>query len=117
MAATTFAGLFGAVFPAEAEVETGVIYGPTGDEFEGTFAGGGTGDALEATSQEILAAVQSIKGTGWGSSTDTLEKIRDAISLLASISVVIPSPVTDVVGMPDTLEIGDSYDDETPIKL
>jgi hypothetical protein len=37
---TTFAGLFGAVFPAESEVETGVVYGPLGDDLLGTLEGG-----------------------------------------------------------------------------
>ena len=62
-------------------------------------------------------ALDEIKGTGWDDSTDTLKKIRDAITLVSSTSVVIPSPVSDVIGMPETLEIGDSYDEDTPIKL
>jgi len=66
---------------------------------------------------DSTAGLEEIKGAGWDASTDTLEKIRDAISLVSSISVVIPSPVSDVVGMPETLEIGDSYDEDTPIKL
>ena len=61
--------------------------------------------------------LSEIKGVGWDASTDTLEKIRDAITLVSSISVVIPSPVSSVIGMPETLEIGDSYDEDTPIKL
>lgn len=71
----------------------------------------------EPTAELDSAVFEEIKGAGWDASTDTLEKIRDAISLVSSISVVIPSPVSDVVGMPETLEIGDSYDEDTPIKL
>jgi len=33
---TTFAELFGAVFPAENETQAGVVYGPLGDDLTGT---------------------------------------------------------------------------------
>ena len=36
----TFAELFGAVFPAESETQAGVVYGPLGDDLEGTLEGG-----------------------------------------------------------------------------
>lgn len=76
-------------------------------------------ETLEVGRAAVLdsTALDEIKGSGWDASTDTLEKIRDAITLVSSISVVIPSPVSDVIGMPETLEIGDSYDEDTPIKL
>lgn len=101
--------------------------------------GGGSGDASQATLLAVKnvtdqfvftepgrvdatavldsADLAEIKGDGWDSSTDTLEKIRDAISIVSSISVVIPSPVEEIIGMPETLEIGDSYDGDTSIKL
>ena len=40
MPATTFAELFGAVFPTAAQVESGVVYGPTGADFTGTLGDG-----------------------------------------------------------------------------
>ena len=54
-----------------------------------------------------------IKGAGWSSTTDTLEKIRDAItaaldSIIASVSVT-PGALS---GWPETMSIGDSYTDE-----
>jgi hypothetical protein len=67
--------------------------------------GGGGGD------------IDEIKGAGWDVNTDTLEKIRDAITSFSTTTIVIPTPISEVIGMPETLEIGDSYDDETPIKL
>lgn len=36
MPATTFAELFGAIFPAEADARDGEVYGPTGDEYTGS---------------------------------------------------------------------------------
>ena len=77
----------------------------------------GATQIVDATAVLDSAAFTEIKGAGWDSSTDTLEKIRDAISLVSSISVAIPSPVEEIIGMPETLEIGDSYDGDTPIKL
>lgn len=61
--------------------------------------------------------LDQIKGPGWDENTDTLEKIRDAIASFSTTTIVIPTPISEVIGMPETLEIGDSYDDETPIKL
>lgn len=83
------------------------------------FTLAGTNGETVDTGAAVLdsAAFTEIKGAGWDSSTDTLEKIRDAISLVSSISVVIPSPVEEIIGMPETLEIGDSYDGDTSIKL
>ena len=54
-----------------------------------------------------------IKGAGWSSTTDTLEKIRDAItaaldSIIASVSVT-PGALS---GWPETMSIGDSYTDD-----
>ncbi len=63
------------------------------------------------------ASLDEIKGPGWDEDTDTLKKIRDAIASFSTTTIVIPTPIPEVVGMPETLEIGDSYDDETPIKL
>lgn len=84
---------------------------------ERTFLGTDGETATDRAAVLDSAAFTEIKGAGWDSSTDTLEKIRDAISLVSSISVVIPSPVEEIIGMPETLEIGDSYDGDTSIKL
>lgn len=47
-------------YPAEADVESGVEY--DFGNLTGSFAGG-SGDAQEDTSQEILAAVQAVQAT------------------------------------------------------
>jgi hypothetical protein len=59
--ATTYAEYYGAVFPAESDVATGEVYGPTGAEYTGTLSGGGVGDALEVTSQSILTIVTALE--------------------------------------------------------
>lgn len=41
--------------------------------------GGGGGDATAANQTTIINHLTDIKGSGWSSTTDTLEKIRDAI--------------------------------------
>jgi hypothetical protein len=52
--ATTFAELFGGVFPTEEQTELGVVYGPLGDDLVGTLRS-------ETLSQaEVLAAVNNI---------------------------------------------------------
>ena len=53
MAATTFAELFGAVFPTEAQVETLIVYGPTGAEYTGTVVGGGGAPIVVTTETTI----------------------------------------------------------------
>jgi hypothetical protein len=77
MAATTFAGLFGAVFPTEAQTSTGVVYGPTGAEFTGTATAGAapttpgtligqivTLDEQGAVEAAVSVSVQMIEGPG-----------------------------------------------------
>lgn len=46
-------------YPAEASVEEGVNY--DFGNLTGTFVGGGPGDALEDTSQEILTVVEALE--------------------------------------------------------
>ena len=71
------------------------------------------GDATAANQTTIINHLTDIKGDGWSSATDTLEKIRDAItaaldSVIASVSVT-PGALT---GWPETMSIGDSYTDD-----
>lgn len=79
--------------------------------------GGGGGSATAENQTTIIGHLTDIKGTGWSSDTDTLKKIRDAISNLISTSVVVPGPVLTAVGMPATLEIGDSYEEESCLTI
>lgn len=79
--------------------------------------GGGGGSATAENQTTIIGHLTDIKGTGWSSATDTLKKIRDAISNLISTSVVVPGPVLTAVGMPATLEIGDSYEEESCLTI
>lgn len=79
--------------------------------------GGGGGSATAENQTTIIGHLTDIKGTGWSSATDTLKKIRDAISNLISTSVVVPGPVLNAVGMPETLEIGDSYEEESCLTI
>ena len=46
----SYAEYYGAVFPAEGDVATGEVYGPTGAEYTGTLSGG-------ETAEEVAAAV------------------------------------------------------------
>jgi hypothetical protein len=55
--ATTFAELFGGVFPTEAQVEEAVVYGPLGDDLTGTLR------SETASQAEILAAIAAIGNT------------------------------------------------------
>lgn len=79
--------------------------------------GGGGGSATAENQTTIIGHLTDIKGTGWSSATDTLKKIRDAVSNLISTSVVVPGPVLTAVGMPATLEIGDSYEEESCLTI
>lgn len=79
--------------------------------------GGGGGSATEENQTTIINHLTDIKGTGWSSATDTLKKIRDAISNLITASIVVPGPVLTAVGMPETLEIGDSYEEDASLTV
>lgn len=68
------------------------------------------GSATLANQTTIITHLTDIKGTGWSATTDTLKKIRDAISNWIGTVVVTPGPVLVPTGMPETLEIGDSYE-------
>lgn len=67
MPATTFAELFGATFPTPAQLEDGVIVGPTGTEIEGTavFGSGGSATITPATladmTAQIVASLTAVK--------------------------------------------------------
>jgi len=72
--------------------------------------GGGGGDATLANQTLIISTLAAIKGAGWDGSTDTLEKIRDAITAYISSAVgSVQSSAGTIVGFPSTLTIGDSY--------
>jgi len=58
--ATTFAELFGGVFPAEAQVEEAVVYGPLGDDLLGTLR------SETASQVEILEAIHANSAFGRG---------------------------------------------------
>ncbi len=75
----SYADYYGIVLPDESDVATGVEYGWAGTEFTGTMSGGGggSGDALEATSQAILAHLLLMKGSTFDTATDSLEAIRN----------------------------------------
>ena len=94
----------------------GATYDQTTDSLEAqqeAGGGGGGGDATAANQTTIINHLNDIKGAGWSSTTDTLEKIRDAItaaldSVIASVGVA-PGALT---GWPETMSIGDSYTDD-----
>ena len=94
----------------------GATYDQTTDSLEAqqeAGGGGGGGDATAANQTTIINHLNDIKGAGWSSTTDTLEKIRDAItaaldSVIASVGVT-PGALT---GWPETMSIGDSYTDD-----
>lgn len=93
----------------------GAVYRFTANALEQAPAGGGGGggDATAANQTTIINHLTDIKGAGWSSSTDTLEKIRDAItaaldSVIASVGVT-PGALT---GWPETMSVGDSYTDD-----
>lgn len=76
--------------------------------------------AISTDNAAELAEINANGGTGVGgylSTTDSQEAIRDAISNLISTSVVVPGPVLTAVGMPETLEIGDSYEEESCLTI
>jgi hypothetical protein len=58
--ATTFAELFGGVFPAEAQVEEAVVYGPLGNDLIGTLR------SETASQVEILEAIYANSAFGRG---------------------------------------------------
>ena len=71
---------------------------------------GGGGSATLANQTLIISTLAAIKGAGWDGSTDTLEKIRDAITAYISSAVgSVQSSAGTIVGFPSTLTIGDSY--------
>ena len=73
-------------------------------------SGGGGGSATLANQTLIISTLAAIKGAGWDGSTDTLEKIRDAITAYISSAVgSVQSSAGTIVGFPSTLTIGDSY--------
>jgi len=53
--AVTFAELFGGVFPAEGDVRDAVVYGPLGNDLEGTLA-----EATLANQEAIIAAIAAL---------------------------------------------------------
>jgi len=58
--ATTFAELFGGVFPTEAQVEEAVVYGPLGNDLIGTLR------SETASQVEILEAIYANSAFGRG---------------------------------------------------
>lgn len=63
--ATTFAELFGGVFPTPEKVLDGEVYGPLGDDMTGTLeVGSGGGDATLAKQEEILAELAKVIKSG-----------------------------------------------------
>lgn len=81
------------------------------DQIDGVGGGGGGGgDATLANQTTIINHLTDIKGAGWSLTTDTLKKIRDAVSgaltqLLASVGVSTGT----ISGWPAEMSIGDSY--------
>lgn len=51
----------------------------------GSGGGGGGGDALLSNQVIIISHLVDIKGSGWSSSTDSLEKIREAVDIGESL--------------------------------
>lgn len=71
------------------------------------------GDATVTNQTTIINHLTDIKGAGWSSTTDTLEKIRDAIT--AALDAVVASAGATsgaLTGWPETMSIGDSYTDD-----
>lgn len=78
-------------------------------------------DAAIATDNATeLTEINANGGSGGGtylSTTDSQEAIRDAIPNFVSSIIFLPPPVLTPVGMPETLEIGDSYDEDAALTI
>ena len=97
MPATTFAELFGAVFPAAADVESGVEYTDGVDDFVGTLiVSGGSGGNVVA-----------IEGTD---ATDYFDaKFAAIVGLATAGGLVLTSGPVDVLGVIAQIVIADDY--------
>ena len=96
-------------------VQDGLVWQFTANmlELAPSGGGGGGGDATLANQTTIINHLTDIKGTGWSSATDTLEKIRDSITnALASLIATVGITPGSITGFPASLSIGDSYTED-----
>jgi len=112
MPATTFAELFGAVFPAEADVESGVEYTDGVDDFVGTLVvSGGSGgnvvaiegtDATDYFDAKFLVLQNLIQPVGSTKADITI--LKTGSIPVAGATVIISSSITGspIIGVPLT---------------
>ena len=88
-----------------------IVYDDAAHTVESVIYVHGTDTFDRVSLDEILAELEAIKGVGWSGSTDTLEKIRDAIDLIIVQANATSQP--EIIGeIIDETAVGEAIEDQ-----